>query len=94
MDYLMLKFDALLIIHTQILAEREIHWGLFQGDALSPLQYVIAKTPFNYIFWICSGLYRFAKSQKWINQLLYIDDIKMSAKIENVLDTLLQTIRI
>ena len=38
--------------------------------------------------------YKFTKLQKRINHLMYIDDIKLFAKNEKELETLIQTIRI
>ena len=49
---------------------------LFQGDALSPLLFVIAMMPLNYIFRRCTG-YKFDKLQEKINHLMHMDDIKL-----------------
>ncbi len=42
----------------------------------------------------CNESYKFAKSHEKINHLMYIDDIKLSAKNEKEFETLIQTIKI
>ena len=50
--------------------------------------------PVNPIFTKCTGNYKFTESQEKINPLMYMDDIKLFAKKEKELETLIQTIRI
>ena len=42
----------------------------------------------------CTGGYKFIKSQGKVNHLIYIDNIKLFAKTEKELETLIQKIRI
>ena len=44
------------------LAEAKIHRGIFQGEALSPLLFVIAMMPLNLIFRKCAIGYKLSKS--------------------------------
>ena len=44
-------------------AEVKIQIAIFQGDALSPLLFVIAMIPLNHILRKCTGGYRLTKSQ-------------------------------
>ena len=76
------------------LAEARIQRGIFQGGALSPLLFVIALMPFNHILGICTGRYKLSKSQEKINHLMYTDDIKLNAKNEKELGTLIYAVRI
>ena len=62
------------------LAEVKIQRGIFQGDALSPLLFVIAMMPLNHILRKCTVGYKLTKSQEKINHLMYKDDIKLFAK--------------
>ena len=78
----------------QSLAEVKIQRGIFQGDSLSPLLFIIAMMPLNHILKKCTGGYKFTNSQEKINHLMYMDDIKIFAKNEKELETLVQTIRI
>ena len=75
-------------------AEVKIQRGIFQGDALSPLLFVIAMMPLNHILRKCTAGYKLSKSQEKINLLIYMDDIKLFAKNEKGLETLIQTARI
>ena len=68
----------------------KIQRGIFQGDALSPLLLVIAMIPLSHILRKGTAGYKLSKSQEKINHLLYIDDIKLFAKNEKELETLIQ----
>ena len=66
--------------------------GVFPGDVLSSLLFVIVIIPLNYIHRKCSRGYKFIKLQDKINQLMYMGDINLSAKNEKALEILIQTI--
>ena len=76
------------------LAAANLQRGIFQGDALSPLLFIIAKMTLNQIFRKCTTGYKFSKSPETINHLIYIDDIKLFAKNEKQLETLIHSVRI
>ena len=76
------------------LAETKIQRGIFQGDALSPLLFIIAMMPINQILRKCTVGYKLSKSQEEINHLMYMDDMKLFAKNEKELETLIHVVRI
>ena len=76
------------------LAEAKIERGIFQGYALSPLLVVIVMMPLNHILRKCIARYKLSKSPEKINHLMYMDDIKLFAKNEKELETLIKTVRI
>ena len=76
------------------LAETKIQRGIFQGDALSPLLFIIAMMPLNHILKKCTAGYKLGRSQKKVNHLMYMDNIKLFAKNEKELETLIHTVRI
>ena len=73
------------------LAWVKIQLGILQGDAISPLLFVITMMPLNHILRKCTAGYKLSKS---LEKILYIDDIKVFAKNEKELETLIQTVRI
>ena len=66
-------------------AEIKIQREIFQGDALSPLLFIIAMMPLNHILRKCVAGYKLSRSQEKINHLMYMDDIKIFAKNEKEL---------
>ena len=75
------------------LAETKIQRGIFQGDAVSPLLFIIAMMPLNHILRKCTAGYKLSRSQENINHLMYMDDIKLLEKNEKELETLIHTVR-
>ena len=75
------------------LAESKIQRGIFQGDALSPLLFIIAMMSLNYILRKCTAGYKLSRSQEKINHLMYMVDIKLFAKNEKELETLMHAAR-
>ena len=71
------------------LVEAKIQKGIFQGDALSSLPIVIAMVPINDILRNCLRGYKLTKSQEKFNHLMYRDGIKLFAKDEKELETLI-----
>ena len=76
------------------LAEAKIQRGIFQGDALSTLIFIIVMMPLDHILRKCTAGYKLSGSQKKINHLMYMDDIKLFAKNEKGLETLIHAVRI
>ena len=68
------------------LADAKVHRGIFQVDALSPLLVIIDMMSLNHILRKCTAGYNLSKSQEKINHLMYIDDIKLFAKIKKNLN--------
>ena len=76
------------------LAESKIKRRVFQGDPLSQLLFIIAVMPLNHILRKCKAGYKLSRLQENINHLMYMDDIKLFAKNEKELKTLIHTVRI
>ena len=83
-----------LTVGGKSLAEVKVQRGIFQGDALSPLQFVITKMPLKYTLRKYTAIYKLSKSQEKINHLMYMEDIKLLAKNEKEQKILIQTVRI
>ena len=76
------------------LSEAKIQRDIFQGDALSPLLFIIAMMPLNHIPRKCTAGYKLIRLQEKINHLMCLDDIKPYAKNEKELETLIHAVRI
>ena len=76
------------------LAEAKIHRGIFHGDALSPLLFIIAMMPLNHILRKCTAGYKLSRLQEKVNHSMYMDGIKLFAKNETKLETLIHIVRI
>ena len=55
---------------------------------------IITMMPLNDIFRKCTAGHKFRGSQENVNHLMYMDDIKLFAKNEDELQTLIHTVRI
>ena len=72
----------------------EIKRGIFQGDSLSPLVFVLALIPLSLILRKAKAAYEFSESKEKINHLLFMDDLKLYSRSEKGLDSLVQTVRV
>ena len=74
------------------LGEVEIKRGIFQGDSLSPLVFVLALIPLSLILRKANAAYEFSESKEKINHLLFMDDLKLYSRSEKGLNSLVQTV--
>ena len=58
------------------LGEVDIKKDIFQGDSLSPLEFVLALIPLSLILRKVEAAYEFSESKENINRLLFINDLK------------------
>ena len=78
---------------SETLRELPIKRGIFQGDVLSPLLFVITLIPLTHILRTANPGYEF-QSGETINHLLFMDDLKLCSKSEKALNSLIQTVSI
>ena len=74
------------------LGQVEIKRGIFQGDSLSPLVFVLALNPLSLILRKVKAAYEFSESKEKINHLLFMDDLKVYSQSDKRLDSLVQTV--
>ena len=76
------------------LSEVNIRRGIFQGDSLSPLLFIVSMIPMTMILRKTGKGYQLGRQGLVINHLMFMDDIKIYGKNVKDLDSLVQTIRI
>ena len=73
----MSKWSTVLTVNGVSLGQVDIKCGIFQGDSLSPLLFVMCFAPLSFVLdKTCKG-YQFSNSSTLINHLVYMDDIKL-----------------
>ena len=79
---------------NQTLGEVNIRRGIFQGDSLSPLLFVLAMIPLSEVLRKTKLGYDLGIGRGKLNHLLFMDDLKIYAKNEKELESLIHTVRI
>ena len=74
------------------LREVNVKRGIFQGDSLSPLMFVLSMVPLSLILKKVNACYKWGKKEYKLNHLLFIDDLKLYAKKEEQTNTLVRTV--
>ena len=70
----------------------DIKRGIFQGDSLSPLLFVMVMAPLSMILKGESKGYKLGNTGKLVNHLLFMDDLKLYASSQRELDSLVRTV--
>ena len=91
----MTRWNTCLEAGGQQLASVDIKRGIFQGDSLSPLLFIIGLIPLSVILRDAKQGYSLRKtSSDKINHLMYMDDLKLYGKSKDELESLVHTVRI
>ena len=90
----MSKWKTILTSSGTRSAEVNIRRGIFKGDSLSPLLFIVAMIPVTRVLERMEIGYQLKKGGSRINQLIFMDDIKLFGRSTKELDTLVQTVRI
>ena len=90
----MKQWNTELMSGDQRLGNVRIRRGIFQGDSLSPLLFVLAMIPLTLMLRKTKIFYQLKKGGEKINHLLFMDDLKLFAKNEEQIDSLVNSVRI
>ena len=86
------KGKVMLCSRNSELGEVEFKRGIFQGDSLSSLVFVLALIPLSLILRKVKAAYKFSEGKEKINHLLFMDDLKLYSRNEKGLNSLVQTV--
>ena len=88
----MQSWQTILLLNQEIVGMISIKCGIFQGDSLSPILFILCLIPLTHLLnWNSFG---FRVGKEIINHLLYMDDLKLYAKNDKEIDALVNTVRI
>ena len=90
----MKQWNTELMSGEQRLGNVRIRRGIFQGDSLSPLLFVLAMIPLTRMLRKTKIFYQLKKGGEKINHLLFMNDLKLFAKNEEQIDSLVNSVRI
>ena len=68
--------------------------GIFQGDSLSPLFFVLCMMPMSLVLRKVKAGYEWGNKEFSLNHLLFMDDLKLYGKNEKQIDSLVRTVHI
>ena len=85
------NWKTVLTSNQKVLGTVDIKKGIFQGHSLSPLLLVIIMIPLPLILRDTGAGYQLNKEGCKINQLLFMDDLKLYGKNSSQIDSLVQT---
>ena len=90
----MVNWKTVLTSGGTVLGQVDIKRGIFQGDSLSPLLFIVIMLPLTLVLRKMRAGYRLAKDATPINHLLFMDDLKLYGANKDQLDSLIQVVRI
>ena len=76
------------------LGKVNVRRGIFEGDSLSPLLFVVALIPAIIVLSILKQGYSFRKGKERFNHLLFIDDLKLYGSNNNEIDSVVKVVKI
>ena len=86
------KWKLLLTSNGSDLCEVDANRGIFQGDSLSPLIFVICMIPLSLLLRKVKASYEWDRKIFKFNHLLFMDDLKLFGKSDDQIDSLVQTV--
>ena len=94
LQYAMPLWKAELTSNNQNFCNVAIKRGIFQGDSLSPLLFIIGLIPLTLILRKYKKAYEFSNRKERINHVLYMDNLKLYGKTDKVIDSLIEIVGI
>ena len=80
--------------NSEDLGEVDVKRGIFQGDTLSPLLFVLSMVPLSLILRKVNASYNWRKKEYKLNYLLFMDDLKLFSKSEEQMNAHVRTVHV
>ena len=90
----MKQWKLSLTLNGNELGDVKVNRGIFQGDSLSPLLFVLCMIPISLVPRTVKAGYEWGKKEFSLNHLLFMDDLKLYGKSEEQIDSLVRTVHI
>ena len=90
----MTDWKTLLISKDINLGKVNINQGIFQGDSLSPLLFIISLIPLILVLRRMKQGHSFQKCKSTLDHLLFMDDLNLYGSNRNEIDNLVRTANI
>ena len=90
----MCHWSTALIVNGMFLGKIAIRCGIFQGDSLSPLLFILSLVPLSLILDQSPKGYQISSSSTRINHLVYMDDVKLYGCSQQEIESLVHTVNI
>ena len=90
----MTRWQTELTVYGESLEEVKIKRGIFQGDSLPPLIFILCMVPLPMVLRKMNEGYDFKGKEIKVNHLLFIDDLKLYGKSEGLINTLANTVQL
>ena len=78
----MVQWKLSLTSNGEELGDVDVKRGIFQGDSLSPLLFVLSLIPLSSVLKKVNVFYEWGKKEYKLNNLLFMDDLKLFSKSE------------
>ena len=88
----MKMWKLLLTSNGSDLCKVDVNRGIFQGDSLSPLIFIICMIPLSPLLRKVKASYEWSRKEFKLNHLLFMDDLKLVGKSDDQIDSLVQTV--
>jgi hypothetical protein len=88
------KWQCELVCNEEVLGDVPIRRGIFQGDSLSPLLFVLCLIPLTLVLRSVKAGYSFKSKGVMVNHLLFMDDLKLFCKSNRQIEVLVNTVHI
>ena len=86
------QWKLLLTSNQEDLGNVDLNEGIFHGDSLLTLLFVLSMVTLSFILRKANASYEWGKKEYKLNHLLFMDDLKLFSKSEKEINVLVRTV--